>query len=147
MRRRPPRSTLFSLHDALPISPTVAPLERVEEVFRALVLGTRDYVRKNGFARVVIGLSGGIDSSLVAAIAVEALGRENVAGVGMPSPYSSAGTRPGAQRVAKNLRIEYLSIPITPILPAYKRALARASKGLKEDVTEEKLQARIRGHL
>ncbi len=127
--------------------PTLAPLERVEEVFRALVLGTRDYVRKNGFARVVIGLSGGIDSSLVAAIAVEALGRENVAGVGMPSPYSSAGTRRDAQRVAKNLGIEYLSIPITPILRAYKRALARAFKGLKEDVTEENLQARIRGNL
>src|SRR3989441_3986576 len=127
--------------------PTVAPLERVEEVFRALVLGTRDYVRKNGFARVVIGLSGGIDSSLVAAIAVEALGRENVAGVGMPSPYSSAGTRRGAQRVAENLGIEYLSIPTTPILRAYKRALARAFKGLKEDVTEENLQARIRGNL
>src|SRR5213592_1516299 len=126
---------------------TLAPLERVEEVFRALVLGTRDYVRKNGFARVVIGLSGGIDSSLVAAIAVEALGRENVAGVGMPSPYSSAGTRRDAQRVAKNLGIEYLSIPITPILRAYKRALARAFKGLKEDVTEENLQARIRGNL
>src|SRR5207249_4881486 len=107
--------------------PTLAPLERVEEVFRALVLGTRDYVRKNGFARVVIGLSGGIDSSLVAAIAVEALGRENVAGVGMPSPYSSAGTRRDAQRVAKNLGIEYLSIPITPILRAYKRALAPAT--------------------
>jgi len=127
--------------------PTLAPLERVEEVFRALVLGTRDYVRKNGFARVVIGLSGGIDSSLVAAIAVEALGRENVAGVGMPSPYSSAGTRRDAQRVAKNLGIEYLSIPITPIPRAYKRALARAFKGLKEDVTEENLQARIRGNL
>src|SRR5438445_408454 len=127
--------------------PTLAPLERVEEVFRALVLGTRDYVRKNGFARVVIGLSGGIDSSLVAAIAVEALGRENVAGVGMPSPYSSAGTRRDAQRVAKNLGIEYLSIPITPILRAYKRALAPAFKGLKEDVTEENLQARIRGNL
>src|SRR5213596_1858957 len=127
--------------------PTLAPLERVEEVFRALVLGTRDYVRKNGFARVVIGLSGGIDSSLVAAIAVEALGRENVAGVGMPSPYSSAGTRRDAQRVAKNLGIEFLSIPITSILRAYKRALARAFKGLKEDVTEENRQARIRGNL
>src|SRR5216110_2946048 len=127
--------------------PTLAPLERVEEVFRALVLGTRDYVRKNGFTRVVIGLSGGIDSSLVAALAVEALGRENVAGVGMPSPYSSAGTRRDAQRVAKNLGIEFLSIPITSILRAYKRALARAFKGLKEDVTEENLQARIRGNL
>src|SRR5213075_3393722 len=74
-------------------------------------------------------------------------GRENVAGVGMPSPYSSAGTRRDAQRVAKNLGIEFLSIPITSILRAYKRALARAFKGLKEDVTEENLQARIRGNL
>src|SRR5947207_10832784 len=127
--------------------PAVVPLERVDEVYRALVLGTRDYVRKNGFTRVVIGLSGGIDSSLVVAIAVDALGRENVAGVGMPSPYSSAGTRRDAQRVAKNLGIEFLTISITPILRAYKRALARAFKGLKEDVTEENLQARIRGNL
>ena len=119
----------------------------MDEIYGALVLGTRDYVRKNGFTRVVIGLSGGIDSSLVAALAVEALGRENVAGVGMPSPYSSAGTRRDAQRVAKNLGIEFLSIPITSILRAYKRALARAFKGLKEDVTEENLQARIRGNL
>ena len=127
--------------------PAVVPLERVEEVYRALVLGTRDYVRKNGFTRVVIGLSGGIDSSLVVAIAVDALGRENVAGVGMPSPYSSAGTRRDAQRVAKNLGIEFLTISITSILRAYKRSLARAFKGLKEDVTEENLQARIRGNL
>ncbi len=127
--------------------PAVVPLERVDEVYRALVLGTRDYVRKNGFTRVVIGLSGGIDSSLVVAIAVDALGRENVAGVGMPSPYSSAGTRRDAQRVAKNLGIEFLTISITSVLRAYKRSLARAFKGLKEDVTEENLQARIRGNL
>jgi NAD+ synthase (glutamine-hydrolysing) len=118
-----------------------------EEVFGALVLGTRDYVRKNGFARVVIGLSGGIDSSLVAAIAVEALGKENVAGVAMPSAYSSAGTRRDAQRLAKQLGIEFLTIPITPLLTAYKRSLAKVFKGLKEDVTEENLQARIRGNL
>ncbi len=127
--------------------PAVVPLERVDEVYRALVRGTRDYVRKNGFTRVVIGLSGGIDSSLVVAIAVDALGRENVAGVGMPSPYSSAGTRRDAQRVAKNLGIEFLTISITSVLRAYKRSLARAFKGLKEDVTEENLQARIRGNL
>jgi NAD+ synthase (glutamine-hydrolysing) len=124
--------------------PALAP---VEEVFGALVLGTRDYVRKNGFTRVVIGLSGGIDSSLVAAVAVEALGRENVAGVGMPSAYSSAGTRRDAQRLAKHLGIEFLTIPITPLLNAYKRTLAKAFKGMKEDVTEENIQARIRGNL
>jgi len=134
--------------DAPPLPPReVTPLERVEEVYRALVLGTRDYVRKNGFTRVVIGLSGGIDSSLVAAVAVEALGRENVTGVTMPSPYTSAGTRRDSGRLAKNLGIEFLSIPITPVLNAYRRALAKAFKGLKEDVTEENLQARIRGNL
>src|SRR5882762_14779 len=134
--------------DAPPLPPReVTPLERVEEVYRALVLGTRDYVRKNGFTRVVIGLSGGIDSSLVAAVAVEALGKENVTGVTMPSPYTSAGTRRDSGRLAKNLGIEFLSIPITPVLNAYRRALAKAFKGLKEDVTEENLQARIRGNL
>jgi NAD+ synthase (glutamine-hydrolysing) len=134
--------------DAPPLAPReVAALEPVEEVFGALVLGTRDYVRKNGFKRVVIGLSGGIDSSLVAAVAVEALGRENVAGVGMPSAYSSAGTRRDAQRLAKQLGIEFLTIPITPLLNAYQRTLAKAFKGMKEDVTEENIQARIRGNL
>src|SRR5256886_14498809 len=111
MIRRPPRSTLFpytTLFRPLPAAaqvppvepPTIAPLERVEEVYRALVLGTRDYVRKSGFTRVVIGLSGGIDSSLVAALAVEALGRENVAVAGVAAPLSPAralrgGPRPG----------------------------------------------------
>ncbi len=133
---------------APPIPPHEVPaLAPVEEVFGALVLGTRDYVRKNGFKRVVIGLSGGIDSSLVAAVAVEALGRENVAGVGMPSTYSSAGTRRDAQRLAKQLGIEFLTIPITPLLNAYKRTLGKAFKGMKEDVTEENIQARIRGNL
>src|SRR5262245_53507321 len=125
----------------------VAAPTHVEEVFGALVLGTHDYVRKNRFKRVVVGLSGGIDSSLVAAVAVEALGRDNVAGVGMPSTFSSAGTRRDAQRLAKNLGIEFLTIPITPLLNAYKRALGKAFKGLKEDVTEENIQARIRGNL
>ncbi len=125
----------------------VPALGPVEEVFRALVLGTGDYVRKNGFKHVVIGLSGGIDSALVATIAVEALGRENVTGVTMPSPYSSAGTRRDARRLARNLGTEFLSLPITGIFRTYRRALARPFKGLKEDVTEENIQARIRGTL
>jgi NAD+ synthase (glutamine-hydrolysing) len=127
--------------------PEVPALGPVEEVFGALVLGTRDYVRKNGFKRVVIGLSGGIDSSLVAAVAVEALGRENVAGVGMPSAYSSAGTRRDARLLAKNLGIEFLTIPIASVFQSYKRTLAKVFKGMREDVTEENLQARIRGNL
>ena len=131
-----------------PLEGAVAPaLEPVDEVLRALVVGTRDYVRKNGFKRVVIGLSGGIDSSLVAAVAVEALGRENVVGVAMPSPYSSAGTRRDSARLARNLRIEFLRLPITPVFRAYARALARAFTGLREDTAEENVQARIRGNL
>jgi NAD+ synthase (glutamine-hydrolysing) len=131
-----------------PVAPAVAAsLSRVEEVYEALVLGTRDYVRKNGFKRVVIGLSGGIDSSLVAALAVDALGRENVSGVTMPSPYSSTGTRRDARVLARNLGIEFLTLPITPAVRAYARTLARPFKGLKPDVTEENLQARIRGNL
>ncbi len=121
-------------------------LEPVEEVYQALVLGTRDYVRKNGFSHVVLGLSGGIDSSLVAAIACDALGTANVTGVTMPSPFSSVGTRRDATRLAKNLGIEFLKLPITGVLKAYRRALAKPFKGLKEDVTEENLQARIRGN-
>jgi NAD+ synthase (glutamine-hydrolysing) len=124
----------------------VEALEPLEEVFRALVLGTRDYVMKNGFKHVVIGLSGGIDSSIVAAVAVDALGAANVTGVTMPSPFSSSGTRGDAVRLAKSLGIDLLRVPITPVLKAYKRALASAFKGLKEDVTEENLQARIRGN-
>jgi NAD+ synthase (glutamine-hydrolysing) len=121
--------------------------DQVEEIYRALVVGTRDYVRKNGFSRVVIGLSGGIDSSLVAAIVVEALGAQNVAGVTMPSPYSSRGTRADARKLARRLGIEFLAIPISPILRVYLRALAKTFKGLKPDVTEENIQARIRGNL
>ena len=131
----------------LPSPEPLAPLAPVAEVYEALVLGTRDYVRKNGFTHVVIGLSGGIDSSLVAAIAVEALGRENVSGVTMPSPYSSTGTRNDARRLARNLGIDFQTLPITPIFKIFRRSLAAPFKGLKEDVAEENIQARIRGTL
>jgi NAD+ synthase (glutamine-hydrolysing) len=147
----PPRIVLPALApaEAPPAPPRqdVAPLSSVAEVYEALVLGTRDYVRKNGFTHVVIGLSGGIDSSLVAAIAVEALGRENVSGVTMPSPYSSTGTRNDARRLAENLGIDFQTLPITPVFRAFKRSLAAPFKGLKEDVAEENIQARVRGTL
>jgi len=119
---------------------------RLEEIYRALLVGTRDYVRKNGFSHVAIGLSGGIDSALVAAVAVDALGAANVTGVTMPSPYSSAGTRRDAARLARNLGIDFLRLPITPVIGAYRRALDAPFKGLKADVTEENLQARVRGN-
>ena len=121
-------------------------LEPVEEIYRALVLGTRDYVTKTGFRHAVIGLSGGIDSALVAAIACDALGPANVTGVTMPSPFSSGGTRRDAAQLARNLGIEFMRLPITPVFMGYRRALAKAFKGVKEDVTEENLQARIRGN-
>ncbi len=118
-----------------------------ESVFRALVMGTRDYTEKCGFRNAVLGLSGGIDSSLTAVIAVEALGKENVLGVMMPSPYSSEGSLRDAKRLAENLGIEYRVIPITSVFQAYLDSLRTTFKGQKPDVTEENLQARIRGNL
>ncbi|HUK38605.1 MAG TPA: NAD+ synthase [Methanomicrobiales archaeon] len=117
------------------------------EIWNALVLGTRDYVRKTGFARALIGLSGGIDSSLVAAIAVEALGRENVLGVLMPSPFSSGGSVTDAQALGSALGIRTTLIPISGIMYAFDGALAAEFAGLARDITEENLQARIRGTL
>ncbi len=118
-----------------------------EEVFMALVLGIRDYVLKNGFRKVVIGLSGGIDSSLTAALAVEALGKENVVGVSMPSRITSKASKEDAETLAENLGIELKTIPIDEIFDAYISTLEDEFKGRKEDVTEENIQARIRGNI
>ncbi len=131
---------------ALPARPTEF-LEPNAEIYSALVLGTRDYVAKNGFRRVVIGLSGGVDSALTAAVAVDALGREAVLGVSMPSPFSSRETRADARRLAQNLGIEFLTLPVTPAYRAFRRILAPVFEGLKEDVAEENIQARVRGAL
>ncbi|MCP9462837.1 MAG: NAD+ synthase, partial [Nitrospira sp.] len=125
----------------------LAPLEPLEEVYRALVLGVRDYVVKNGFKRVVIGLSGGIDSALTAAIAVDALGASNVLGLFMPSPYTSRESREDVAELASRLRIEVRTIPITETFEAYLRVLAPSFKGWRSDSTEENIQARIRGNL
>ena len=114
-------------------------------VYAALVLGTRDYVRKCGFQNVIVGLSGGIDSALTAAIAVDALGAENVLGVGMPSPYSSRGSIDDSRELAANLGIRFELLRITNIFEAYRQTLKPAFTGYEEDVTEENLQARIRG--
>jgi NAD+ synthase (glutamine-hydrolysing) len=120
--------------------------EEHEAAFGALVIGTRDYVRKCGFRKVVIGLSGGIDSALVAAIAVEALGAQNVTGVAMPGPYSSEGSCRDARQLAGNLGIEFFTLPITEAFNIYRHTLAGTFAGLPEDVTEENIQARIRGN-
>jgi NAD+ synthase (glutamine-hydrolysing) len=119
----------------------------LEEIFSALVLGTRDYLRKNGFAKAVLGLSGGIDSSLVACLAVEALGRENVVGVTMPSQFTSGGTRSDAEALAKNLGIRFLEIPIGDIYGRYLADLAPAFGPGDAGLAGENLQARIRGNL
>ena len=115
--------------------------------YAALVLGTRDYVRKCGFERVIIGLSGGIDSALTACIAAEALGPENVIGVGMPGPYSSPGSIDDARALAGNLGIRFELLCITEIFESYRKTLQRVFAGCKEDTTEENIQARTRGAL
>ncbi len=117
------------------------------EVCEALVLGTRDYVTKCGFSQVVIGLSGGVDSALTAAIAARALGPKNVLGVALPSPYSSPESLEDAEQLAKNLGIDFTVLPITGLFEAYLAALAPVFAGAKPDVTEQNIQARIRGNL
>jgi NAD+ synthase (glutamine-hydrolysing) len=129
------------------ISPRAVPaLGRAEEIYRALVLGTGDYVRKNGFQKVVLGLSGGIDSALTAAVAVDALGKESVVGVAMPSQFSSAESLEDARLLAQNLGIELRVLPIGEVHAAYLTALESSFAGRKPDETEENIQARIRGN-
>jgi NAD+ synthase (glutamine-hydrolysing) len=123
------------------------PLTRLEEVYGALTLGLADYVRKNGFDRVVIGLSGGIDSALTACVAADALGSENVTGVAMPSRYSADFSETDAARLAENLGIDFLVIPIEQVFQAYLDTLDDVFPGEERGVTEENLQARTRGNL
>ena len=117
------------------------------EAWRALLLGTRDYIQKCGFKKALVGLSGGIDSSLTAAVAAKAVGPENVLGVLMPSPYSSAGSVDHSLELAKNLGIQTMRLPIEEIMRAYDKTLEPAFEGYVPDVTEENIQARIRGNL
>jgi len=131
--------------DAAPIP--VAEEDDTEAAYRALVLGTRDYVRKCGFRKALVGLSGGIDSALVAAIAKDALGAENVICVGMPSPYSSAGSIDDSRKLAANLGIRFEVIGISGLFGEFTRALEPMFAGTKPDTTEENIQSRIRGSL
>ncbi len=121
--------------------------EEADEIFAALVLGTRDYVRKNGFQKVVLGLSGGIDSAVTAVIAVAALGAENVVGVLLPSSFTAAASNEDALALARNLGIATLTLPIRSVMAAYDETLATVFQGRPPDVTEENIQARIRGNL
>jgi NAD+ synthase (glutamine-hydrolysing) len=151
-RRRPPATTEVELPPprAQARAARAALAEQVDELEQmrlALELGLRDYVRKNGFGDVVVGLSGGIDSALTAALCVEALGADRVHGVSMPSRYSSAGTRSDARLLAESLEIDFRELPIEPVVEAFGAALAESFTGRDPDLTEENLQARIRGTL
>ncbi|MFC1735971.1 NAD+ synthase [Candidatus Hydrogenedentota bacterium] len=135
-------------HSREAVSPRCEPrLDSVEEIYKALVLGTRDYALKNGFQKVALGLSGGIDSTLTAVIAVDALGIENVVGVTMPSRYTSDGTLSDAERLAKNLGIEFLTLPIETVFEGYMKTLDEVFAEGEPGIEAENLQARIRGNL
>lgn len=151
-RESPHVSARIPLHRKPSPVPTAPPvitrhLDDDEEILEALVLGTRDYIRKNGFSRVVIGLSGGVDSSLVAAVAVQSLGAENVIGVTMPSRFTSSGTYTDAGLLARTLDIRFIELPIHDIFESFIHILAITFNGLRPDVSEENIQARIRGTL
>ena len=124
-----------------------SPVSPIEEIRRALVMGTHDYVSKSGFRKVLIALSGGIDSSLVAALAVEALGAENVIGVSMPSQYSSEGSQTDAQQLADNLGIVMETLPISDVYKSMRNTLEKQFSGTDPGIAEENLQSRIRGNL
>jgi len=125
----------------------IKPLEPLVEVYQALVLGLKDYINKNGFKKVVIGLSGGIDSALVAVLAVDAIGKDNVTGVYMPSRYSSNESETDAKELAVNLGIEFKVVPIEQMFEAYISVLSPHFAGKEPNIAEENLQARIRGNL
>ena len=129
------------------VSKSACPLGKVEEVYKALVVGTRDYVNKNGFKEVVLGMSGGVDSALTGCIAVDALGKDRVRTLIMPSMFSSSETQSDAETIAKNLGIRYDWIAISDIMESYKVSLADVFKGTEPGTAEENLQARIRGNL
>jgi NAD+ synthetase len=136
------------LVDPFAAQPIAEPVEDdTEAAYRALVVGTRDYVRKCGFKKVIVGLSGGIDSALVAAIAADALGAENVIAVGMPSPYSSQGSIDDSRALASNLGIRFDLIGISGLFAAFQKALAPQFEGTEADTTEENIQSRARGCL
>ncbi len=148
----PPARTLVSLSVPAPGpvevgGPVAEPMGEDEEIYSALVTGLRDYVQKNGFDHVVVALSGGIDSALAALVAADALGGNRVTSVTMPSPYSSEGTRADARAIAENLGTELIELPIEGLMGVYDELLSSVFDGRDPDITEENLQARMRGNL
>ncbi|VAW18284.1 NAD synthetase / Glutamine amidotransferase chain of NAD synthetase [hydrothermal vent metagenome] len=136
---RKTRTPLFPLKEKKEI--------QIERIYKALVLGTRDYVQKNGFKKVLIGISGGIDSALVTAVAVDSIGKDNVVGVTMPSDFTSKGTYQDSKKLSENFGIKLYDYTIKDVFNSYQKLLSKGFKGLDEDVTEENLQARIRGNI
>jgi NAD+ synthase (glutamine-hydrolysing) len=139
-------ATIVATRPALELRTAVVQRDLVTEIYDALVLGTRDYVHKNGFQAAVLGLSGGVDSALCACIAADAIGAKNVVAVGMPSPYTSGASKEDAELLARALGLRFYSIPIQDSFDAALRSLAPAFSGKAPDTTEENLQARIRGN-
>jgi NAD+ synthase (glutamine-hydrolysing) len=139
--------TLLNVDLALPNNPVAPIMDSSEEIYKALVLGTRDYAAKNGFKKVALGLSGGVDSALVACIACDAFGPENVTAISMPSQFNSRATRQDARTLAKNLKIELKEISIKRVFASYLKTMAPYFAGLNADATEENIQARIRGNI
>jgi len=133
--------------DALSKPRSSKDMPMAEELYKALVLGVRDYVKKNNFNKVAVGLSGGIDSALVACIAVDALSRPNVLAISMPSRYSSKGTQEDAKKISRNLGIRFVKVPMDGIFDAYMDTLKPHFAGMGPDVTEENIQARVRGNI
>ena len=142
---QPAQSPLKNQGEGVDVPPMSHAMIRCQEIYDALKLGLRDYVRKNGFQKVVIGLSGGIDSAMVTMIATDALGPENVLGVLMPGPYSSQGSIDDAKELVENLGIQHHIVPITSMYESFVGQLAEAFEGLPPDVAEENIQARCRG--
>ena len=134
-----------SVNDLKQNMPTI--LDDLEEIYQALVVGTRDYIMKSGFSKALIGLSGGIDSSLTAAIAVDALGKDNVIGITMPSRYSSEGSVTDSEILAGNLGITLLNIPIEDAHKSFERMLNDVFIGSEQNIAEENVQSRIRGNI
>ncbi len=139
--------TAGEIKPQLPCIGKTKTLDKLGEIYSALVIGTRDYVKKNGFSKVVVGLSGGIDSALTAVIAVDALEKDNVVGVSMPSPFSSVGSIVDAEDLSKNLGIRFIKLSISSLMDEYNIALEDIFEGLQKDTTEENIQARIRGNI
>lgn len=140
-------SDIMCVDLSTPLQQESKPLEKKSEIYKALVVGTRDYCMKNGFTKVALGLSGGIDSALVAAIAVDALGKDHVTAISMPSPFNKNATRNDARKIADRLGIKFFEVSINDVLKSLLKTMQPLFKGTRPNIAEENIQARIRGNI